>query len=829
MAKKPKLNFGEAGGHNFFAKHVEKLILGAVALLVAFFVYSGLKVEGIDSSKNPVHLRNQANNARSNIEKTTWEAVKDEDDRHAYELTQRLSARGKDLQLVDHTAYANILDWNAQPFRLKGKRADPPWLPPRELEVTPGYGPIAMVGSLTNDQLMKAAQDAALAKLEEEKKNARRRRDDSNPMYPGAEGAPYGPSGRGAEVAGSYRVPPGESGGAYGSSTSSGPVATPEQLANVPGYRPGAGGSSGYGVGASPYGASGYASVAGAEGYGAAAGATGTLAVGKYFMAVKALVPYKEQWTEFERTFEDAHDYNPVRDIPQYYYYQVERVEVDEAGQVIPGKEKTWTPETTAWYQRNWYAGTPEFVVDPAYFDRLLTCPAPPLMMRDLDRFRLHSKTPKRQIVPLARAPMPSPTDIAPPAASGEGAGPQARPLGPGGVAGGPGGYPGAAPGYGASPYGAMASTQPGYNAMYGQQGATTEGGYGASSRYGGTDPYGGQTAYEPYGAVGGGYGSQYGSAPGAASYGPGAQGLAAKPPGPTVDYKLFRFFDFDITPGKKYKYRVKLFLLDPNHPADPREAPPIAYLEEKVIERVRKVDAEDARKSQSTGQPTRTFWVETEWSEWSEVASIPPQHEILAGAVTPEKSSVVDRERGIEVQEPGSEPEAKVLAMVWDHAKAADIPGEQTAVRGSVLNFTGPANILHPVSLQVVSLPEYKFRTDTLVLDLRGGGSLPTVDRANADQKAPGEILMRDALGNLVVRNELDDLFDYNNNVFKEPEKPKLLAEGSDPMYPGATGYPPGEGGVQPGYGPGPQGGRTGRTNRRGNRGAGGGHDQGP
>ena len=39
MAKQPKLNFGAGDGHNFFAKHVEKLVLAVVALLVVFFVF----------------------------------------------------------------------------------------------------------------------------------------------------------------------------------------------------------------------------------------------------------------------------------------------------------------------------------------------------------------------------------------------------------------------------------------------------------------------------------------------------------------------------------------------------------------------------------------------------------------------------------------------------------------------------------------------------------------------------------------------------------------------------------------------------------------------
>ena len=32
------------------------------------------------------------------------------------------------------------------------------------------------------------------------------------------------------------------------------------------------------------------------------------------------------------------------------------------------------------------------------------------------------------------------------------------------------------------------------------------------------------------------------------------------------VDFWLLRFFDFSVQPGKRYKYRVRLVLADPNY-----------------------------------------------------------------------------------------------------------------------------------------------------------------------------------------------------------------------------------------------------------------------
>ncbi len=48
--KKPKFNLGEGGWKGFLLLHVEKIVLGAVGLLVAYFVYSGYQREGYSKS-----------------------------------------------------------------------------------------------------------------------------------------------------------------------------------------------------------------------------------------------------------------------------------------------------------------------------------------------------------------------------------------------------------------------------------------------------------------------------------------------------------------------------------------------------------------------------------------------------------------------------------------------------------------------------------------------------------------------------------------------------------------------------------------------------------
>ena len=48
----------------------------------------------------------------------------------------------------------------------------------------------------------------------------------------------------------------------------------------------------------------------------------------------------------------------------------------------------------------------------------------------------------------------------------------------------------------------------------------------------------------------------------------PGAQAMQAED---EIPYYLFRFFDFTVESGKRYVYRVRLMLLNPNYEIPPR------------------------------------------------------------------------------------------------------------------------------------------------------------------------------------------------------------------------------------------------------------------
>ena len=100
------------------------------------------------------------------------------------------------------------------------------------------------------------------------------------------------------------------------------------------------------------------------------------------------------------------------------------------------------------------------------------------------------------------------------------------------------------------------------------------EGGYGRS----GYSRGGGMLGGGEYGRGGGMLGGRGGE--GGYGRGGGGGGMRSATQKTTVakgvDFWLLRFFDFSVEPGKRYKYRVRLVLADPNYGLPPQMLAPL-------------------------------------------------------------------------------------------------------------------------------------------------------------------------------------------------------------------------------------------------------------
>jgi hypothetical protein len=196
--------------------------------------------------------------------------------------------------------------------------------------------------------------------------------------------------------------------------------------------------------------------------------------------------------------------------------------------------------------------------------------------------------------------------------------------------------------------------------------------------------------------------------------------------------YLLFRYFDTNVEPGKRYVYRVRMALADVNFDPVPK-----MYLANEVVERLSK---------------TELGYRMTDWSAPSPVAVVPQAGLVyLAGAEPANQTNV------------SSEPEAEILIKTLDAGTAAEAALAQMFTRGSVLNLLSQqAKVLWSMTFQAVNReeepqpsPEFDFRTGLTLLDFEGGEVL----NGNRKLLAPARAVLMDSAGRLSIKNELDDL----------------------------------------------------------------------
>jgi hypothetical protein len=238
-----------------------------------------------------------------------------------------------------------------------------------------------------------------------------------------------------------------------------------------------------------------------------------------------------------------------------------------------------------------------------------------------------------------------------------------------------------------------------------------------------------------------------------------------------SVDFYLLRFFDFSVEPGKRYRYRVKLVLSDPNNSL------PQGVLSQEVQERQAK-EAATAR-TQKTEKPW--FRIVDKWSDPSPIVGIPMAGNVrLASVRVPAAEKVND------------EPIATMLVEAFD----VDATGSpiQTAVerdlrRGYVANMVQDAEYLIDPTL-IDTFPSFKFMTGMTLLDVDGGSKIPQ----GKDYTVPARALVMGPAGELYIRSELNDKTDIQNHriLFAKPDK-RAAAGGPEGMGPGGGRGRPG------------------------------------
>jgi hypothetical protein len=192
------------------------------------------------------------------------------------------------------------------------------------------------------------------------------------------------------------------------------------------------------------------------------------------------------------------------------------------------------------------------------------------------------------------------------------------------------------------------------------------------------------------------------------------------------IKNKLFRFLDFDVEPGKSYVYRVCLVLNNPNAEG----AVKTSYLKPELA-----AVAKDA-------------YVTTKWSDPSPVITIPYDTRLLVRSVKPAPKSV--------------ESTANVVLAKWLLEEGVEVYEEfQQLYRGQLADYKEHNYRTSHLTQGSPKESRCDFISQTTLIDFRGGGLINKKDKSSITE--PGEVLLMDRLGNLLVRNEIEDSLAYD------------------------------------------------------------------
>ncbi len=196
------------------------------------------------------------------------------------------------------------------------------------------------------------------------------------------------------------------------------------------------------------------------------------------------------------------------------------------------------------------------------------------------------------------------------------------------------------------------------------------------------------------------------------------------------ADVVLFRFIDSTVQPGKQYRYHVKLALTNPNYGVTDR------YL----------------RNPASRTQKT----VYSPWSEPTPLVTVPRDIEIFAGPVVKPSSSAM------------REPMMKAMVTKLDREHGLKLTAEETFQRGSLVNIRKKIESEAPVPGDSPIVVDALLNSDSVVVDIEGGKPL----KGPKSPTMPGEMVILQPDGSLVLRDEFDDESTYRTNFPDEGVK---------------------------------------------------------
>ncbi len=646
----------------FFVQHFEKFLVGLFVVVSVFLIYSGLQLPNFLEQEQPNKLNEKATRVKLAI-----------DDDHTEEIIPEriptfdiLGQTKKIASAVDSGAYKWEKTLESQNEQSIVRRQDPNLLPPLDLRTHGVLTTIAIKGSLTAGDYPLALLEPADPVVKVEKPKRRKKKARPNPMM----GGDYG-----MDSSMDYSM--------MNDMMSSEPMVatTPVRTFDADfdfGMRPKAGEDKRY-----PRPALGL------------------------FIAGTALLPHREIYEAYELALKDADAYDPRRDTPVYFNFEVQRADVtDTPVDKLTDEDwtKIWNMKRYAELADGFWAGFADEIVPEDYREDQLTPWIPPVL---LDDYRPYSTHPK--------IPMATQTEIEKLKAEAEAE--NGAPI----------------EDFKFSSDEDVKLNAPGMRSMGPMTTSDMGGGYGG---YGGSMMGGGMMMF--------------------------SRGKVEQDP---VEYKLMRFYDFAGSSifknapkqGRTYVYRLRYSVNDPNFPIAAAMQPKTSSLSPDVARRVmdKMADAKQAKE--------RDFQRWSEWSAPSEPATLPLSEEVFAGQVSPGSTATLTMAgRSVEYQRDA--PTAKLVVSQFLPDQGAKMAMEMTVTEGSVLNQKAEfGDIVDPIALEVRKLPNPEFKSNSIIVDLDGGRELKIAE----DLTEPSLVLLFDSSGQLRLSDDVNDQEFYRIKSF--------------------------------------------------------------
>ena len=769
MSKKKKSSGSKSSfnAKNFFIMHVEKLVFGFIALLAGLVAYSGFSAKPFPSAKSPQKLQEQAQQVSQNLKKDHWPEMLAEEGRNVAPVFVKAAIESR--KKIDPIQFGSDISGTSS-IKQGARRSDPTLAAPEKLQAHYFYGALAR---MVNTDPLESLEDAKKPEVKPDRnKNA------PPGGYPGSSsgGSPsgYPGSSSGGSPSG-YPSGPGGPGGGDGFGGMVGDASMAGRRLLSHGY------DRGYQFGMRTFvDAMGPNSTMDSSIQTGAKSETAVkkvAAFAKGFVAITALAPHEEMESTYRKEFYSVLGYMEGRDTPNYVGFEAQRVEVLDPNKEIAEADWKPLPEASPTNYKELLkklAGTSSEVHLQNWVDHNISMPIPPILLSDYRKYASHPE-------------IPTGAEESETMALG---GTGGYPSGDGGMANGGGFVEGSGGGSGYPSGGAGSGSPSGYPGSGG--GGSSSGVSGYPSGGAGGAPGG----YPGSGSGGSGYPGSGGGMPGY-SDGGGAMSSVMDIPKklPSTKYKLIRFYDFTVLPGKVYKYRVRLLMYDPNYPEWVAIKPASSTLANDVLKRVRTLESKEPKdagtlvRSQTgaTAPVKRASRRETEWSASSQ-AILTAKPASVYVAKNEEKMECVfvdfDSSRGISV------PRKEHL----DNYSRGLVFGTPAKLKTK----DAPIDIIHPARKVIKALKDFKTTNFVTIIDWKASVPLTMGNTSKDPIKTGLEVVSYDPLsGQIVVSREFDNFTGFN--MYVQPDSPAVgpLGGGLVTTNSSASQYGQSDGGI--------------------------------